>query len=102
MKVIKFSNQGGVAPEQANQKWVAETGRLRIRGVMVSPSATNEGWIQIRDSATVNDLLTEVCTVQCAPDRPTESYNFPGKGYPIVNGLYLRKAADSIAYIYVD
>jgi hypothetical protein len=102
MKVIKFSNEGGIAPEQASQKWVADTGRLRVRGVAVTPSVANEGWLQIRDSATVNDDAVEICTVQATKDNPTNSYNFPGKGYPIVNGLYLRKAADCIAYIYVD
>ena len=107
MRVYRFSNQnGGGTGEVAGEKWLVGSAVLRsarLRGIVVSPPVGEEGWVQLRDSKTVDDDETLIfCEVQATKDNPSNSYNFVGKGFPIKKGLYLRKPNNSTVYIYVD
>lgn len=106
MTSIEFSNQnGGGTGEQAGQKWLAEDvngnhigNNARVVGVIVNASDAAEGWVQLRDSSTVDDDLKPFATIQ-AETGFSHEYNFPGMGYTLGKGLYLRKANDTIVYI---
>jgi hypothetical protein len=104
---IEFYNQnGGGTGEVAGQKWLVEDAGgnklgegTRILGFIVVAADGQEGWVQFRDSLTVDDDVSPKITLNTVATGSSKEYTIPGNGYMLRKGMYLRKPNDTRVFI---
>lgn len=110
-KSIEFVAQdGGESGEQAGVKWlVRDVGDNKvgegtiIKGFLVHAPDGSEGWVEIRDSATVTEPATNPALFRFqAVSGHTEPIFFPqGSDYKVRAGIYLFKDAGTRVHILI-